>query len=117
MLVLYKMQIKHTMDKKGYGLFSTCTYEKDEIIMKLDGYTTSYPTRESIYVGNGIHIDDPYGRFMNHSFTPTTKISGKNVIALTHLPIDTELTFNYNDSEINMACPFEVDGQIVSGKK
>lgn len=111
------MNIKRTTTHGEYGLFSTYPYEKNQVVMTLEGYTTSVPTRESIHVGNGIHIHDSYGQFMNHSFTPTTKISGRNVIAINNIPIDTELTFNYNISEMNMACPFEVDGQLVCGKQ
>ena len=41
---------------------------------------------------------------------------GVNIIALHNIEEDEELTFNYNDSEINMSSPFYVDNILVCGK-
>ena len=109
------MKVVYKTDISGYGLYSTQPYNEGDIIFVIDGYTTTYPTRESIYIGNGLHVHDPYGQFMNHSFTPTTRINGRDVIALVAIPPDTELTFDYNVSEMKMACPFQVNGQWVTG--
>ena len=52
---------------------------------------------------------------MNHSFDPSCKIDGKNVVAVKNILIGDELCFNYNESETHMACPFEVNGVEVKG--
>ena len=45
-----------------------------------------------------------------------TKIEGVNVIAIKKISENEEITFNYNDSEINMTNPFYVDNKLVTGK-
>jgi hypothetical protein len=97
------------------GLYANCTYIKDELIFILSGEEYDHPTRESIHIGNGKHIYDELGIFINHSFEPSVYIDGKNVKALKSINIDDELTFNYNNTEINMACPFYVDNILVCG--
>lgn len=101
----------------GKGLYATKEYTKNEIVFVLSGIEFKYPTRESIYVGNNTHVyDESRGIYMNHSFVPTTFIDGYNVVALVDIKIDDELTFNYNENEPKMACPFYVDGKLVCGK-
>lgn len=109
------MEVKQSTKINGLGLFATQQYKKGDIIFVLKGDETSYPTRESIYVGNNTHILDEMGQFINHSFEPTTQIVGYNVVALVDLNNGDEITFNYNDSEVTMAAPFTVDGQQVCG--
>ena len=110
------MEIKKSNYIDGLGLFVNTSYTKDDIIFVLDGDMLDYPTRESIHIGNNKHIIDKFGSFINHSFNPNIKIDGKNVVALKKIKIGEEICFNYNDSEINMACPFHVNHQIVCGK-
>ena len=62
-----------------------------------------------------MHIVDKYGSFINHSFQPNVSIQGNLIIAIKNINIQDEITFNYNESEINMACPFEIDGQLICG--
>jgi hypothetical protein len=97
------------------GLFSTKDIKCGEVVYTLSGTVLDHPERESIHVGNNVHIVDPNGSFMNHSFTPSTKICGYNVVAVVDIRGGDELTFNYNESELLMSCPFEVDGVMVTG--
>lgn len=99
----------------GKGLFSKKKFETGDIIFSLSGDKLSSPTRESIYVGNGIHIDDHYGAYINHSFKPSTIINGFDVVAIKEIFVGDEITFDYNRSELNMANPFYVDGIFVTG--
>jgi SET domain-containing protein len=101
----------------GKGLFATKNYIKDEIIYKLTGEIFDHPTRESIHIGNNKHIYDEYGIFINHSFTPNIRVDNLFLIAIKDIHRDDELTFNYNETEINMANPFKVNDILVSGKK
>ena len=109
------MEIIQSAVNEGLGLHSTKNHTKGDIIFTLTGKIYSEPIRETIYIGNGQHIYDEYGIFMNHSFTPTTRIDGVNVYALEDIHPGTELSFDYNESEITMAAPFEVNGVKVCG--
>jgi hypothetical protein len=109
------MEIKQSDINEGLGLHSTKFCKKGDIIFTLTGSINNYPTRESIYIGNGEHIYDEFGIYMNHSFTPTTRIGGVDVYALMEISPGTELSFNYNENEITMADPFSVNGEQVCG--
>jgi len=111
------MEIKKSEFNDGLGLHATEFYKKGDIIFTLTGKIYTKPLRETIYIGNGQHIYDDHGIFMNHSFTPTTRIKGINVCALEDIQPGTELSFDYNESEITMAKPFEVNGVQVCGLK
>jgi len=111
------MEIKQSSVNDGLGLHSTSFHKKGDIIFTLTGSINTYPTRESIYIGNGEHIYDEWGIYMNHSFTPTTRIDGVNVYALDDIQSGAELSFNYNDNEITMAAPFDVNGVHICGLK
>jgi hypothetical protein len=99
------------------GLYATKTYAIGDIVKKLEGELVLKPTRKSIHIGNGMHVIDNYGKYINHSFEPNTRIESNNIIAITEINPYDEITFNYNDTELNMAEPFELDGINVCGKK
>lgn len=109
------MEVKSSVTIEGLGLFTKNNHIKDSVVFRLEGTVSDYPTRESIHIGRNKHITDKWGTFMNHSFNPTTKICGYNVIALKDIKKGEELTFNYNESEISMACPFKVGDTLVCG--
>jgi len=52
---------------------------------------------------------------MNHSFSPSTRIDGYNVVAFRDIKVDDEITFNYNDSELKMTTPFYVNNILIDG--
>jgi len=99
------------------GVYATRTYAVGDIVLKLEGDLVLKPTRKSIHIGNGMHVIDKYGKYIKHSFEPNTRIESNNVIAIEVINPYDEITFNYNDTEINMAEPFELDGIKVCGKK
>jgi hypothetical protein len=111
------MKISYNSIINAKGLYATKKYIENEIIYTLTGKIYDYPTRETIHIGNNKHIYDEYGKFINHSFTPTVKINNINIIALRNININDEITFNYNENEINMAAQFYVDNILISGKK
>lgn len=98
------------------GLYATKTFAKGDIVFELSGVIYDKPTRESIRIGPNTHIVDEYGIFMNHSFEPSCEIVGKCVVALSNIEVGDELNFNYNVNEVEMACPFVVNGVLVGGK-
>ena len=115
--IYYAMEVKMNTIKKGFGLYATKQYVKDSIVFVLSGPEFDQPTRETIYVGNNTHVYDDCGIFINHSFTPTTIISGYDVIAIQNIEVGDEITFNYNESEMNMAAPFSIGDVMVCGKQ
>tara|TARA_B100001094_G_scaffold300929_1_gene326787 strand:+ start:364 stop:705 length:342 start_codon:yes stop_codon:yes gene_type:complete len=101
------------------SLYSTQSYQHNQIIYKLSGPIVTNPTRTSIEIGPNQHIENKYGQCMNHSFHPTCKIENGCIVACQDIDTNTELTFNYNETETNMSHPF-VDNEtnkMVSGKK
>ena len=110
------MDVKYCERVKGKALFASKDYSKDEIIYVLDGPIRNIADRYSIEIGVDLHITDKFGVYMNHSFQPSTKIVGKNVIAVKDIKSGDELHFNYNDSETTMAYPFTILEGYVGGK-
>lgn len=102
--------------KIGKELCCSIHVKEGEKVFELCGTMLIFPTRESIYIGNDIHIVDKMGAFMNHSFDPNCKIDSLNVVAIKPIIPGDALTFNYNENEIKMARPFVCDGIIVKGK-
>ena len=83
----------------------------------MSGKLLTSPTRESIHIGNDMHVEDRQGKYINHSFDPTVRVSCNKLIATKDIFIGDEITFNYNESEINMHSPFDDDGICVSGNQ
>ena len=110
------MEIKDSSINGGKGLFSTKFYNKGEIIYILSGDIYDQPTRETIHIGGNKHIYDKFGIYINHSFTPNINVNNYELIALCDIKIGEEIKFNYNDTEINMANPFNDDNILVCGK-
>jgi SET domain-containing protein len=111
------MEIRNAKMLNGLGLFVTKNIKKGEIIFTLVGEIFSSPMRETIHIGDNKHIYDEHGKFINHSFTPNIYIDNTNVVALVDIVADDEVMFNYNETEINMACPFYADNKLVNGYK
>lgn len=100
------------------SLYSTKAYYENDVIHKLTGEILSEPTRTSIEIGENQHIEDEYGKYMNHSFTPTCKIENGCIVALKEIKEHTELNFDYNNNETKMSCPFldNITKKKVNGK-
>tara|TARA_B110000858_G_C17585412_1_gene373165 strand:+ start:370 stop:702 length:333 start_codon:yes stop_codon:yes gene_type:complete len=101
------------------GLFSDKKYKKNNIIHKLTGSVYDKPSRTTIEIGTNAHIDDEYGIYMNHSFSPNCIIKEGCIVALCDIDENNELTFNYNENETLMACPFidKLTRVCVAGKE
>jgi hypothetical protein len=89
-----------------------------ERLFRIEGRETPTPTRFSVQVGPGRHLDQGNARnaadrvarypwrYMNHHCEPSTKIVDRNVIALRDIAAGDDVTFNYNTTEYDMAEPF-----------
>ena len=88
------------------GLFSTEDFLENTIIHRLDGPIYETPSRTTIEIGVNKHVDDEFGIYMNHSFEPNCIIKDECIVSLKSIKIGDELTFNYNENESSMSCPF-----------
>ena len=100
------------------GLAATQCIEAGELLFRINGEHTSYPTRYSVQVGSEEHIDlDPtvsaevildkfYWRFMNHHCEPNSMIKGQEVYAVRTIYPREAITYNYNTTEAELAEPF-----------
>ncbi len=98
-----------TVQENSSGFRSVCaarSFPAGATVLQLSGDISSVPTRTSIEIGPDRHIEDPVGRFINHSFEPSCVIRDGAVVALHDIAAGDEVTFNYNDNETSMACPF-----------
>ena len=112
------MEVKLNTKLNEEGLYAVKSYKQNEIIFTLSGEEFDKPTKYTIHVGNNKHVYDKWGIYMNHNHDyPTTRIDNYNVVALTDIKVGDELTFDYNNSEVNMASPFVADGILVQGKQ
>jgi len=111
------MEIKSKNNNKG--LYSLQEYKINTKIRRLEGDIRNKPTRTSIEIGHNKHIEDHYGKYMNHSFEPSCKIDDGYIVSIRDIENEDEITFNYNDSETKMAYPFKDNqtNELVSGKK
>lgn len=94
-------------DKPGMkGLFARKPFDKNEIIFSLKGKIKNKPTRTSIKIGQNRHVEDLYGKYINHNCRPSVKIIDGNVVAIKNIKIFEEITFNYLENEDDLAAPF-----------
>jgi hypothetical protein len=103
----------------AYRLVAVRPVAAGACLFRIEGEKTHQPTRYSIQIGRDLHIDLAvkrssdeifdryYWRFMNHSCDPNTLVRGEEVIACRDIEPWTEVTFNYNTTEYDMAEPFD----------
>ena len=92
---------------KYYAVYTSSLISENKVVMVLsDKIKLKNPTRSSIQIDSNNHIEDPVGRFINHSCNPTCKIHGLNIISVKDLNPDDEITFDYTKNETYLASPF-----------
>ncbi len=81
---------------------------KGDVVLCLNGPIVDRPTRTSIELGEGMHVEDELGRFVNHSSDPTCVVDRKDSLlrAARSLRVGDEITFDYNENETHVVCPF-----------
>ncbi len=90
-----------------------------DLIVHIEGILQDRPSRYSVQVEHGMHVDVPpesrgvaagdpgyHWQFLNHSCAPNARVVGRTVIALRPITLGEEITFNYNTTEYEVACPF-----------
>ncbi len=88
-------------------------------IFRLAGRRTTIPTRYSIQVGLGEHLDPDdmeypmqrvrsrYWMYLNHHCEPSAQVRDFTVTALRDIAPGEGVTFDYNTTESSMASPFD----------
>ena len=101
-----KLEVKQI--SQGFkGLFSKGPLEKGDVVLELSRDNTSnVPTRTSIEVSPGVHIEDALATFINHSCTPNCTVVEYSIICIEPIESGDEITFDYNETETCLACPF-----------
>lgn len=99
------------------GLLAARAFRAGEVIFVADGEVLSSPSRTSVQIGPGAHIDVPAGagpddcpwRYLEHACQPTAAFRGRSLVALRDLEPGDELTFDYETTEWELASPFVCD--------
>ncbi len=91
----------------GRGLVTSKFFRRGEVVVEVVGPTAHAPTRTSIHVGGGRHVEDPLGRFVNHSCAPSTRVEGRTLVAERPLVPGTPVTFDYTVTEQRVSAPFQ----------
>jgi hypothetical protein len=101
-----------------YCLVATRQVPAGTLIFRIEGDLTPQPSRYSVQVGYGMHVDlqgehtaeeilDRYfWRFMNHSCEPSALVRERDVIAARDINPWEPVTFDYNTTEWEMAEAF-----------
>jgi SET domain-containing protein len=92
----------------GQGVFTTVSFKKGDTLFKLTGESIESPTRTSVQITKTKHIEDPIASHVNHSCTPTAKVSRGTMsfVSLRDIEVGEEITFDYNKNEDSLANPF-----------
>ncbi len=90
-------------ERASYAKYS---FQSGELVYTIRGEASEIRTRDTIEIGPGQHVLDYYALYLNHSFTPNLRVSGREIVALVEITVGDELTFNYLESESEIAAPF-----------
>jgi hypothetical protein len=113
----------------NFSVVALVPFEPQERILILEGQMVNYPTRYSVQIDYGLHLDLEVSRdlvhamdfnlcgFLNHSCEPNAKIRGRELIAIRDIRPWDEITFNYNTTEYEIAFPFQCHCGSCRGRK
>jgi hypothetical protein len=100
-------------------LVATRDFEIEDHILLLEGEIVECPSRFSVQIGPGQHVEVPAEmqvkqpldryrwRFLNHSCAPNAKFDNRNLVAIREIKASEQITFDYNTTEYDLATPFE----------
>lgn len=89
------------------SIVATKNISQGELVRILVGKISPRRNKYSIQIGKKEHIMDEIGMYINHSFTPNTKIVYRSVIAIRDIKVGQEITFNYLENEASISFPFK----------
>ncbi len=88
------------------AIYARFAFSPGELVYTVRGKATPERTRDSIEVGPSQHVEDPYALYLNHSFSPNLRLEERHMFALRSITEGEELTFNYLETESEIASPF-----------
>ena len=122
------MNVKIAKINDMQGVIATVDADVGDIVYEFKGETILYPTRTSVQIGRR-HIEEDMIAYVNHSCTPSVTVenmryndwnmSGPYALISTGVIVSgDEITFDYNDTEDEIAYPFKCSchGTLIRGK-
>lgn len=103
----------------GHHAFALEAIAVGEVVLEICGMLVDRADRYSVQIGEQLHVkppadlsphdDDPRyrWRFLNHSCRPNAAVRGTLLMAIAPIGAADEVTFDYNTTELEIACPFE----------
>ncbi len=99
-----------------------------DLLLHLDGMLFAAPSRHSVQVGPGQHLeaaggaDGPVWSSLNHSCAPNAVLAGRALTAAVPIAAGDEVTFDYEATEDELAAPFpcrcgHCPGRTIRGRK
>ena len=123
------MNVKIVKINGMQGVIATIDVDAGDIVYEFRGENVSYPTRTSVQIGSR-HIEEDMIAYVNHSCTPNVNVEDMQyndwnmfgayaLISTGIIVAGDEITFDYNDTEDEIAHPFECSchGTLIRGKK
>jgi hypothetical protein len=120
------LKVEQDPQGKGHRLISTVAIKQGEVFHQITEYTrTETATYTSIQTDLGIHIEEYYVSYLNHSCDPTVILDTETLVfrAARDIEAGEELNFFYPSNEWDMAQPFTCQcgathclGQIAGAK-
>ena len=89
-----------------------------DVVLEMIGQLVNQPDRYSVQIDEQLHVRPPAElsptddvpayrwRFLNHSCRPNAAVQGTLLVAITPIAAGDEVTFDYNTTELEIACPF-----------
>ena len=109
MFISKKLEVRDT--EKGRSLFAVENIEIDEILIKFKGKILDHPTKTSLQINEGRHLEGTgkIDDFLNHSCNPNGYVNFDDMTfrSLRDIREGDEVTFNYLTTEWDMANKFE----------
>ena len=97
------------LSRQGFrSTVATRVFHTGEIVFPVAGESTARPTRYTIQVAADRHVLTTCARFVNHNCGPNCRFDDAAMVfrALQTIACGEEITFNYNTTEYDLACPF-----------
>ena len=106
------------VSEHGRRLVAALAIPEGTRLFFLEGRETDRPTRYSVQIGAGLHLDTDcardeddllarfFWRYLDHSCDPSVVIRERVVYALRDIEPGESVTFDYNTTELDMAEPF-----------
>jgi len=92
------------------GLFAKADIARNEVLLTLDGPVSDHPTRFSIQLDDGKHIEgtNDSNAFLNHSCDPNAYLDWEGLClrAKRNIKADEEITYNYMTTDYELYEPF-----------